>query len=577
MHRISLLLLFACGFAGAAENGAPAAEVAKPPVFETVTIANKFAQAVISAQRGSLISLSLFDSHPIQLPKPLLKNAGLGNSVDKDAPLSVLAPFVSMDPVSAANRHNWINSNSYGLTKESADQPWTISQRAADQAALTFDNKSGQIYELTYAMAKDAPSVRATLVVRNVSGQDLVFEPRLVPLNGIHQDYPPGEQGYYLVSLSHQGGENGKLDYENFPTPSPDQQPMTIAQGPGFDYVGLKSRFFAALFTPGKINIGGHQPDAPAQQSASPEPGEPAAAAPARATAQGWHAEVSPVTGHNAAMQALIQITFDRVTVKPGEDFTQDWKLTVSSMKRDTLDLLTDTEKRVEYTDGYYKFFKILVKIMTVILDLIVKVVQSYGVALIILTFLIKALLHRTTFKQQESMMKMAKLAPQMKLLQETYKNDRQKLATEQMGLFKKHGVHPLGGCLPILIQIPIFIALYQTFNHSADMRGHGFLWINDLTLPDVVLGSPFSFLSWLTVNPLPLIYIGVSVWMSMSQKMPANADPQQEQMMKMMRWMPVIFGFIFYNMPSGLVLYFTANAIISTIEIKLVKKKLGI
>jgi YidC/Oxa1 family membrane protein insertase len=149
-------------------------------------------------------------------------------------------------------------------------------------------------------------------------------------------------------------------------------------------------------------------------------------------------------------------------------------------------------------------------------------------------------------------------------------------MAQKQMELWKKHGVNPLGGCLPILLQIPIFTALYLAFCHSADMRGQGFLWINDLTLPDQLIGWVVG--GWtLSFNLLPIIYIGVSIWMSLMQKMPEGGDPQQAQMMKMMRWMPVLFGVIFYNFPSGLVLYFTINAVLSTIEIKMVRKKLGI
>ena len=107
-------------------------------------------------------------------------------------------------------------------------------------------------------------------------------------------------------------------------------------------------------------------------------------------------------------------------------------------------------------------------------------------------------------------------------------------------------------------------------------MRGESFLWINDLTLPDQIYGVSLLG-STFTVNPLPLIYIVVTVWMSLTQKLPSGGDPQQEQMAKMMRWMPVVFGAVFYNMPSGLVLYFTINAILTTIEIKMVKRKLGV
>jgi YidC/Oxa1 family membrane protein insertase len=175
-------------------------------------------------------------------------------------------------------------------------------------------------------------------------------------------------------------------------------------------------------------------------------------------------------------------------------------------------------------------------------------------------------------------MLKMQRIGPELKYIQEQYKNNKQMLAQKQMELFKKHGVNPLGGCLPLLIQIPIFIALFQAFSHSADLRGQQFLWILDLTQPDQVLGVAVSWFPGgvISLNPLPILYIAVSVWMSLNQKPPANADPQQETMYKMMRWLPVIFGVIFYQMPSGLVLYFTVQAVISVLEMKYIKKKLG-
>jgi YidC/Oxa1 family membrane protein insertase len=215
---------------------------------------------------------------------------------------------------------------------------------------------------------------------------------------------------------------------------------------------------------------------------------------------------------------------------------------------------------------------------MTWLLGIIAAVVVNYGLAVVIMTFLIKAALFRTTWKQYSSMLKMQQLAPELKRLQETAGGNKQQAAMKQMELFKKHGVNPLAGCLPLLIQIPIFMALYQAFSHSADLRGVSFLWISDLTLPDQVWGTPISFLSgWvLSLNPLPIIYIAVSLWMGFQQKPAPGADEMQVQMAKMMRWLPAVFGIIFYNMPSGLVLYFTVQAIISTVEIKYIKRKLG-
>jgi YidC/Oxa1 family membrane protein insertase len=112
-------------------------------------------------------------------------------------------------------------------------------------------------------------------------------------------------------------------------------------------------------------------------------------------------------------------------------------------------------------------------------------------------------------------------------------------------------------------------------------MRGASFLWVTDLTLPDQVWGVPLAFLNnWiLSLNPLPLIYIAVTIWMSLTTPIPTTAaggDPMQEQIAKSMRWMPVLFGLIFYNMPAGLVLYFTVNAVISTIEVKFIRRRLN-
>lgn len=256
-----------------------------------------------------------------------------------------------------------------------------------------------------------------------------------------------------------------------------------------------------------------------------------------------------------------------------------EWSISASLTSTPALEPLGPAAAQVEFTDGFYRFFKVLAKALTWVLELIHKAIPNYAVAVIALTLLIKLVLFKTTWKQQESMLKMQKIGPELKYIQEQYKNDKQKLAVKQMELFKKHGVNPLGGCLPLFIQIPIFIALFQAFSHSAEMRGESFLWIHDLTLPDQVWGMPISFLGgWMfSINPLAITYIAVTFWMSFQQKPPPNADEQQQMMYKMMRWMPVLFGFIFYNMPAGLVLYFTVQAVISTLEIKFIKRKLGI
>nr|MBA3687123.1 membrane protein insertase YidC [Planctomycetota bacterium] len=462
---------------------------------------------------------------------------------------------------------------------------WSVvAPTAPDAVTLRLELPERRLaLELHYRMDADRPSVRSLLVVRNLGDQSVTLGPSIYPINGIHQDYPPTES-YYLCAFAHDGGKDGSLTRVDPPDAKKsalanELLPAGRAPVAGIplpvdattDYIGVKARFFAALWEPLRYTAG----------TAPTTGGDVLATLPADAKPQ-WRAFITAFTGP----QLCLQVAYPPAVVQPGADLQIEWRLTVTDMKKESLALLTEAERRVEYTDGMYRFFKVLAKLLLWLLTAIKVVVRDYGIAVIVLTFLVKAALHRTTFKQQASMLKMQKIQPELKLVQEQYKNDRQQLAAKQMELFKKHGVNPLGGCLPVFIQLPIFMALYQAFNHSADMRGERFLWVNDLTLPDTLVGFGFSWPSWMFIpgwggmpaalNPLPLVYIAVTVWMSFSMKAPPTSDPQQEQMQKMMRWMPVLFGVFFYYMPAGLVLYFTVSAILSTIELKYVKKKLG-
>jgi YidC/Oxa1 family membrane protein insertase len=185
--------------------------------------------------------------------------------------------------------------------------------------------------------------------------------------------------------------------------------------------------------------------------------------------------------------------------------------------------------------------------------------IPSYGVAIVLLCILSKVLLYPLTYKQAQMQMKMAELQPKIKELQERFKDDKQKLSQEQMKLWKKHGVNPASGCLPMLAQLPIFIALYRTIQSSIDLRGAPFLWIDDLSLPDMSFFLPFSLpFIGVALNVLPLIMTAISV-MQMQQQKQSMPDPAQAQMMT---FMPVIFLFVLYNFSSGLVLYWTFNSL---------------
>jgi len=174
----------------------------------------------------------------------------------------------------------------------------------------------------------------------------------------------------------------------------------------------------------------------------------------------------------------------------------------------------------------------------------------NYGVAIILLTILVRVVMFPLTYKGMLSMKRMQKLQPKMKDLREKYKDQKEKLNKEMIGLYKKYGVNPLGGCLPIALQIPIFFALYSALLGSIELRHEPFmLWINDLSAKDPLYVTP--------------VLMGITMFLQ--QKLtPSAMDPTQQ---KIMMWMPVVFLVFMMNFPSGLVLYWLTSNTLSILQ----------
>lgn len=217
--------------------------------------------------------------------------------------------------------------------------------------------------------------------------------------------------------------------------------------------------------------------------------------------------------------------------------------------------------------------FTPLSKGLLYVLNAFYNIMPNYGVGILIMTVLVKALLFPLTRKSQMSMIKMQKLQPKLKELQEKYKNNKQKMSQEQMALFQKHGVSPMSGCLPIVLQLPIFYALFRTLQLSFEMRQAPFaFWIHDLSRPDMLytLTSPLPFLGN-HINALPIIMAAASI--VQMRLMPSNPDPKAQQQQKLMKYMPLMFAFILYNMPAGLLLYWTTSTVLSIGEQLLIRR----
>lgn len=214
---------------------------------------------------------------------------------------------------------------------------------------------------------------------------------------------------------------------------------------------------------------------------------------------------------------------------------------------------------------------------LMLLFDLLKRMFGSFGVAVMLLTLAIKAALHPLQRKSMISMNKMQKIQPEIKKIQEKYKNQtsleaRQKMGMEQQDLMKKAGANPASGCLPMFIQIPIMTALYGIFIHAFEMRGAEFLWIRDLSRQDQLL--TFGFFPY-ELNLLPIIYMGVTIVQQKINPPPKSDDPQQEVNRKMMTYMPIVMSVLFYRVPAGLVLYFATSAICGAFETWYIKKYL--
>lgn len=190
----------------------------------------------------------------------------------------------------------------------------------------------------------------------------------------------------------------------------------------------------------------------------------------------------------------------------------------------------------------------------------------SYGLCIIAITFIIKIIFWPLTQASTRSMKRMAALQPQMKAIQEKYKDNPQKMNQKLMEFMKENRVNPLGGCLPMLIQIPVFIGFYAMIQSAIELRGAQFLWATDLSRPDtvaVILGFP--------INPIPIIMGLTMLWQSKMTPMSPGMDPTQQ---KIMKYMPLMFMVFLYNMSSGLTLYWTVQNLLTIAQMKITKAK---
>lgn len=251
------------------------------------------------------------------------------------------------------------------------------------------------------------------------------------------------------------------------------------------------------------------------------------------------------------------------VSVAPGETKTITTNIYAGPRDPHSLDaasnIITGLDDTIDY--GWFWF---LAQPLLWILNMLNALVHNYGIAIIILTLLLRFAMWPLTRKSYTSMMAMQKMQPEMARIQKLYANDKARLQMEMMRLYQTHKTSPMSGCLPMLLQIPIFFALYKALLVSVQMRSAHFLWISDLAAMD-----PYFILP---------ILMGATMWwqsrLQTASKSPAAAGDAIAQTQRVMKWMPVMFTILFAWMPAGLVLYWTVSNLFGIAQMYVIKKR---
>ena len=247
------------------------------------------------------------------------------------------------------------------------------------------------------------------------------------------------------------------------------------------------------------------------------------------------------------------------ISLHPSEQISSSYTLYLGPRE---LGILKQLGKNLERAITF-GWTDIIAKPLLYLLRFFNQYINNYGVSIILLTILIKILFWPLTHKSYKSMKEMQKLQPRMAKLREKYKNNKAQLNKEMMGLYKTYKVNTMGGCLPMIIQLPVFFALFRILGSAIELRQAPFmLWINDLSAPDRLFSFPFSIPFMSPPYGIPVLTLLMGASMFLQQKMtPTPGDPMQA---KIMMFLPLIFTFMFINFPSGLVLYWLVNNLLS-------------
>jgi YidC/Oxa1 family membrane protein insertase len=544
------------------------ARYAEKPAF---IIHSKFMDATLTNVGAGVRQLS------IHFPKP-------------DEKVRILAPYDPKIPHLAV-RH-------VGGADAIESLPWEIVEQKDDRAEFRYRLRNGIEITKIFSIDSDRNTLLMTLMLDNKNAPpegksdpaDVPLTLDLVAFNGMDPDSLYRFENYLMGVASFDkslkqlplgqivDGEKKLADALKMPEGKERSDEIQKIEEKYFkivggraEWMGIKSRFFTALLQPDRDGLLALEYYSFRQSSAAVGKAMAAEAEASRARVNDPHNIVATARTHQLDVgrsQKRMQYT---VYAGP---------LDKESLRKTGM---PGAEELGGYTGGCFLGF-IVKPAASLILEMLhwtSRILHNMGLGIIVTTLLIRLCLFPLSLKSQRNALAMQALAPKIQVLKERYKDDQQKYGVEQMRLFKENKVNPVAGCLPLFIQMPIFVGMYSVFEMSIDLRRAPFFgWIRDLSEPDRLFGG-----AWGITIPLPLIpnlqidafnllpILMMITWFLQAYLAPRSPDPQLAQQQKMMMWMPIVFGLSCYGLASGLSLYFLSNTLLSMAEQKIIKK----
>jgi len=379
-----------------------------------------------------------------------------------------------------------------------------------DSISFVYEDQNKRIIK-KFSIPKGSYTIDLDVQIKNLSASSLSIDPKLV-LGRLDLSAKNVQSRFQDVFLANK------------------EKPRHLSAGKDFNsadikFIGLRDQYFCIIVEP--VNI----------------------------VSSAYIKKITP-------QESEIGLLIDKINLKPGAQIGHSYRIYLGPQDLKIIDnIKPEWTSIIRY--GSFDFIDFIAQLLLQLLGFFYSIVHNWGLAIIVLSIAVYFLLFPLSIKQMRSMKEMQLLQPKIETLRKELKDNPQKLNKEIMELYKQHKVNPLGGCLPLLLQMPIFFALYQALIRSVALRGAHFLWIKDLSAPDQIFVFKNSIpLIGNQVNILPILMaIGMFVQQKISAVKASGEAAQQQKLMSII--MPIMFGVIFYQMPSGLVLYWFVNSLL--------------